>query len=275
MKDNAGQAVWAAGCMVAMGLVVSGCTVRQQQAKDSERVMPVQVQQVLSGQVKAALDATGSLDAWRAVEELQAKCIVTVFELGGSYYLTEQRQQVQPWAGTIRVYADEPEGRFVWELVDSGFVMQAGPREAKAEQVPLCDRRVAAVVLDLMAAPVRILGRDGSGSIQVGGTTKINGRWYSPLQTPSEEGAKRVFYQNPDNSVLELVSREDKGGGGIILGLGYNWRIVRPGGVMVPSRVEILRSGGAGLRYERIAEIDYHEISASLAQVGLNKTGQP
>ena len=186
-----------------------------------------------------ALEATGGRQAWIEAEKLALDCVVTFYNPDGTYYLTEQHHQIQPWANSIQISATEPP--------------TATPYHCYEE-----------VILDMMTAPVRFLD---SEVVFTRRTTPVKrqGLWYYPIERVSSEKLdtkydKVVFYQNTDSSLVEIIcfvgiNRQSRHRA--IAVRSYDYRHIKNNGVLVPGRIEIFKTDDWGRPQQRLVKIDY------------------
>ncbi|MHC4337180.1 MAG: hypothetical protein ACYSTG_04420, partial [Planctomycetota bacterium] len=67
--------------------------------------------------------------AWMRTKKIALDCRVTLYRDDGSFYLTEQCHEIYPWSNSIRISAEEPQGRFVCDFSNGVFrVLQGGER---------------------------------------------------------------------------------------------------------------------------------------------------
>jgi len=252
-----------------------GCQQGGQVAGPVERAPARTVEGFVSEEADRAFAATGSFENWIGVRRFNCTAVVTFYKHDGSYYLTEQVHTILPWAGSIEISADEPEGRFVWRMSKEGFdVAQGG---AKAGQLPLtlCDRNMATLILDNMTGPICLFANGGLIPLGVGKAVKLEGQWYYPIDgisflTGTSDGAslgvggfvRRIYYQNKDSGLLDIVRLIDAESDVFLMSRGYNYRRVEGAGVMVPTKIEIFRTDSEGGRAQRICQIDYQSILA-------------
>ena len=90
---------------------------------------------------------------------------------------------------------------------------------------------------------------------------KLGGRWYSvatrtlkPERTDSVDMADVVFYQNRDTSVIDRVLVAS--GQRVFLVNAYDYREVKKGGILVPTRLEVHEANDRGASLRRLIRID-------------------
>ena len=82
--------------VLVMALAVAGC--EQEQRQEQQREQKVDVSASKPPYISQAIEATGGLDAWKKTQKLEFDCIVSFYELDGSFYLTKQHHEIYPWS---------------------------------------------------------------------------------------------------------------------------------------------------------------------------------
>jgi len=138
-----------------------------------------------------AIQATGGTDVWTKIDMLALVGVVTVYQPDGSLYLTEHHFEIYPWLNSIKISAQEPLSRFVWQLSGEQFSLLEGDKQLDVEPPCLLSktetgvtyRDYAEAVLNLVTAPVRFLD-DSVVFVKEPGPVRMEGRWYySIVQT--------------------------------------------------------------------------------------------
>ena len=257
-------------CLVLVAVfVLAGC--RQQQEEDTDvlaRSPEVEAISVPFDEAGRAIKATGGLNAWKETAKLQLDCVVTFYQPDGSFYLTEQHYEVNPWLNSIQISADESKGAFVWELSGGRFnvLRGAGQIDALSNAVP--SRCFAEVILNIITAPARFL--DGSVEFnKQSNPVKIQGKWYYPIDRQNKDAAARtseaVFYQDRDSSLVDMIRLACSNTGAargktIQYVRGYDYREVEKTGLLVPTRIEILETDARDRSQKRLVKIDCHTV---------------
>jgi hypothetical protein len=214
-----------------------------------------------------AIEATGGRQAWMKAKKLSADCVVTFYQ--PDVYLTERYYEIYPWSNSIRISAEEPQGGFVWQLSDGVFSTLEGAEltgDGYVGPVTVVDRSFAEVIISITTAPVRFLDRSVKFTKEPK-PVKIKGQWYYPIKrttipVSSELGvsqpakAKTVFYQNRDNSLVNLIWIASKINGGMAV-QGYDYHEVEKNGVWLPAKIEIFTTDATGALEQRLVKIDF------------------
>ena len=108
--------------MVIAALSCIGCT--KQAAKQQPTTPPAPHIVTVPAFAKTAVDAVGGERAWANTQVILGECTAKYYRPDGSFYLTRQRHAVYPWSDSIRIYASEPQGTFVWQLAGNNFSHQ-------------------------------------------------------------------------------------------------------------------------------------------------------
>lgn len=223
--------------VLVMVLVVVGC---EQKCKEEMLVyeMFTDPNFVMPDYASGAIEATGGRRAWTKAEEIEFDCVVTFYNPDGSFYLTERRYEICPWSYSIRISA-----------------------ATDACQLPRDD--FPELILNIVTAPVLFLDKSleftrGSGAV------RIEGLWYYPIERtnlyppgapPEPYWSNVVFYQDRDNSLVDMIrfaaADEEK----FLIVRGYDYYELEKGGVLVPTRIEIFRTDPEGVLQQRLVKI--------------------
>ena len=258
--------------VLAAAFIFTGC-----QRKQEEDVVEVLVSgpdlettSVRPDYVVRAIEAAGGWNAWTGMKELQLDCVVTFYQPDGSFHLTEQHHVVYPWSNSIKISGREPQGRFVWQLSNGKFdVLQEGG-QSDALPVVIGSNHFAEMILSIITIPARFMDEPAEFSKETTGL-KIQGQWYYPITRRSRPvvGAelepalplpKAVFYQDRDNSLVDMILFDYMGGDDFLAVRGYDYTEVEKEGVRVPVRIEIFKADAGGNLQERLVKIDYHAL---------------
>jgi hypothetical protein len=224
--------------------------------------------------VTASVDAAGGLSTWMQCRELTGKGVVTVYESDGSFYLTEHEFQAYPWSDAIRVMAQEPRGRFLWQLVGEEYRRVEGEPGLDVSGLQVSSREYVDAVREIVTAPARLL--DGGveiarrpNSVQIRGKRYIlMEAKYSPQQMISEtEGdeanvvvdlywTEGVYYQNQESFLVEMIWLANPAKQRYLLVRGYDYTPLAEDGVLIPTKIEIFQSGPDATIGPRVAQID-------------------
>ena len=206
MRNRISETIWL--ILVAV-FVLAGCGQKQKEDVDVlARGPDVETISVPSDEAARVIEATGGLDAWKKTTMLQLDCVVTFYRPDGSFYLTEQRYEVQPWLNSIQISADEPQGAFVWQLSNGQFNVLRGAGQIDALPKAVPSRCFAEVILNIITAPARFM--DGSVEFSKQSTpVKMQGKWYYPIDRQGKDLTARiseaVYYQDRDNSFVDMI----------------------------------------------------------------------
>jgi hypothetical protein len=194
--------------------------------------------------------------------------VATFYQPDGSFYLTEQRYKVYPWANAIQISARELQGSFVWQLANGQFDVLEG--SAQIDELPTAapSRCFAEVILSIITAPVRFL--DGSVEFaEQGASVKIQGQWYYPINRRNKLAvettgrfSEAVFYQDRDNSLVDMILFACVGAEKLLTVRGYDYDQAKTGGLLVPTRIEIFSTDARGNSQKRLVKIDCHTLDA-------------
>ena len=248
--------------------IVAGCEQQQQQQK--EELLPH-----IPAYITQAVEKAGGMDAWNRTINLESDCVVTFYQPDGSFNLTEQHHEISPWLNLIHISAQKPQGKFIWEFSQDGMMIIEGTKQEDFGAIGLGAKDFAKAILDITTAPVRLL--EGKAEfIKSPRPVKIKGRWYYPIERVSDKTGsepywpKRVFYQNRDSSLVDMLWFTGIDRGTFLAVRGYYYReVVRmdsqgeKGGVVVPAKIEIFLTDVQGVIQHRLVKIDYHRFKAA------------
>lgn len=217
----------------------------------------------------AAIEATGGHQAWTGTRKLEFSCVVTFYGLDGSYYLTEHHYEIYPLKNSIRITAQEPMNKFVCQLSGGRFSIIKEDKRNEILPDESIYRDFAESVLMITTAPVRFL--DGSFVfVKAPEPVKIKGSWYEPIQRTTSTGDIRpdlipvepywpevVFYQNEENSLVDIIWFGNSGKKNFLSVRGYDYTVVGKEGIIVPTKIEISRTDAQGNLLNRLAEINF------------------
>lgn len=260
MMNWLSKAVW---LVLVTVLAVAGCEQerKQEQKVDLSASRPPYITQ--------AIEATGGLEAWIGAKQLNFDCVVAFYRQDGSFYLTEQSHEIVPWSNSIRISAQEPQGKFIWEFSLEGMRVIEGTKKADFLPIGLGAEDFAQAILDTTTTPVRLLGGQAD-FIKGTSPVKVEGRWYYPIQRVELDKPasapirpKLVFYQNRESSFVDLLWFESIDKGTYFTVRGYNYHEVKKGGVVVPAKIEIFMTDIRGAIQHRLVKIDYHQLKAT------------
>jgi len=224
--------------------------------------------------VATAIDATGGLDDWLAVKKLVFEAVVTAFGPDGSSYFTEHTFEIYPWSGAIRITADEPQGRFVWQVVGGQYRLLEGGNTAAVSPLRDVYREYAEAVLQITTAPVRMIDRSVSVSRRPT-PLQIGGQWYDALEAKfhprpagtKEEGpdavvsadpywTKGTYFQNQDRLITDVIWLSKPAAQDHIAVRGYDYVPMGPGDVLIPTKIEVFESSPEAGMERRLVLVD-------------------
>lgn len=266
-----------------MAFIIGGC---EQKYKEDVEVLALgpdlETLRVVPDYAAGATEAGGGPDAWMKTKELQLDCVVTFYQPDGSFYLTEQHYEVYPWSNSIRISGREPQGKFVWQFSKGLFSVLHGGDRIEGLPSAVESRCFAEVILNVITVPARFLDESVEFT-KVPDPVKLQGQWYYPIsrrmkprrmaETTFLEAfpdlSAAVFYQNRDNSLVDMLWFPQMGGGKSLTVRGYDYNEPRPSygrdeiekvGLLVPARIEIFRTDARGDSQERLVKIDCHTL---------------
>lgn len=277
MVNRFSKIIW---LILAAAFIVAGC---EQEQKEETSVYNVLLDPnfVMPEYASRAIEATGGLEAWTKTKKLEFDCVVTLYKSDGSFHLTEQHHEIYtagtgPPSNSIRISAEEPQGKFVWQLSGGMFSVLEGAEQVDALPIAIENRQFAEAIHNITTAPVRLL--DEFGFTKLDDPVKKEGRWYYPIKIYRVRGGpddmlgtsytlrerlKAVFYQDKNNSLVDMLQFVDIDEDKFLAVRGYDYKEVEKKGISVPTRIEIFRTDAAGVLQERLVKIDYYLLKAT------------
>ena len=221
-----------------------------------------------------AIDAAGGFTEWTRTRKLQLDCVVTVYQPDGSFYLTEHRYEIYPWSNSIRISAQEPLSKFVWQFANGQFSVVEGDANVDVSRMSLSYRDFAEAVLRVTTAPVGFWDKSAEFAV-LPELIRVKGLWYRPTEqirraeqaVPADEKQKDVglvepywsrvvLFQNGDSSLVDMIWFGDVRSQKFIAVRGYDYRELRKGGVLIPAKIEIFKTNPQVVLGERLVQID-------------------
>jgi hypothetical protein len=260
---------------VLTGLILTGCG--RQVARNPSRDSGLPAAGLVSTSapqpfVVPSIEALGGLSAWRQTTRLDFAAIVAAYHSDGGVYLTEHQFTLYPWSDSIQVTAGEPRVRISWQVVCGRGTIDGDPA---LDVSPLKGsyHEYADAVMQIVTVPVRLLETSVSLNRRPI-PMQIAGQWYQPVEAKfgpketvsREKGHERVtvcepywtqgiYFQNHDSLSVDMIWLANPGEQRYLLVRGYDYAPV-PGGVRIPTKIEVFRSD-AGARFgPRLALID-------------------
>ena len=213
-----------------------------------------------------AIKAAGGLDAWTKTKELQLNCVVTFYQPDGSYYLSEHSYEVYPWSNSIRISAQEPNGRFVWQLTRGKFDVLEGTLKIDSLPSEVGGHCFAEAILNVITTPARLLDKSVEFTEETN-AVKIQGKWYYPIKRRNriflglaERLSDAVFYQNRGNSLINMIWLACRMGDSYITVCGYDYERIEEYNIQFPMRIEIFSSDAQGNYLKQLVKIDCHAV---------------
>lgn len=247
-------------------LVVAGCEQKQQLRQQPQKV---NVSVDKPPYISQAIEAAGGPRAWAQTKTLDLDCVVTFYQPDGGFYLTEQRHKIDPSSNIIRLSAQEPQGKFAWELSPAGFTVIEGTKQGDFLPGGLGAEDFAQAILDITTTPLRLIERK-TGLIRSSEPVKIEGQWYYPIGRPMSDKPDSdthrpnlVYYQNRDSALVDMLLFAGTDKVACLTVRGYNYHEVENGGIWIPAKIEIFMADVRGVMQKRLVKIDYHQLKAA------------
>jgi hypothetical protein len=240
--------------------IVAGC--RHKDVNVLAREPNLQGTYISSDYQSQAIEAAGGLDAWAKETELQLDSLVTFYQPDGSFYLTQQKYIIYPWSNSIEVFGKEPQGDFAWRLSQGKFEVLQGLTRIPDVKNVIDNQCFAEAILSIITVPVRFMDQSVNFTKDAN-PLKIQGQWYYPIlrQTRADIESilrvpKAVFYQNRDNSIIEMVWIDCRGADQFLTVRGYDYDRIKDGEIVIPQRIEIFLTDSQNSSHRRLVKID-------------------
>lgn len=248
------------GVMMSVILLFAGCekSYMDDENEASSGLDPNTVS-VPSGFEADAFEVTGGLNVWTKAKKLTFDCVVTFYKPDGSYYLTEQQYDIEPWSDAIEISGHEPEGEYAWKFSDGTMSVIQGIGQDRKLFSDLASSCFAQAILTITTAPIRLLDPSTQFDKQ-DSAIRIQGQWYYPIKKSGERPNKAVFYQNRDSLMIDIIQLRCPGTNKSIAVRGYDYQKIEKDGIFVPSKIEIFTTGAEEVLQRRIVKIDCQTI---------------
>jgi len=250
--------------------VVAGCE------KQHKEVVPVPLYErvldpnfVIPDYASGAIKSTGGKQAWAKVKKLEFDCVVTFYQPDDSFYLTEHHYVIQPWTNSIRITAQEPLDKFVWQLSEGQFTVLEGVKQNDISPVAGFYRDFAETILTIVTAPIRFLDEKAAFA-KLQSLVKQEGFWYQPIQRTIRHSdtvdisepvkpywSEVIFYQNKENSLVDTILFANSGENKFLAVRGYDYTEFDKKGIGVPTKIEVFRTDARGVSKQLLAEINF------------------
>jgi len=262
-------------CALIVVFVLAGCQLfeSQQQEEQEEFVLAASPDAAMTSApsdfAAEAVDAAGGMNAWTKTKEILLQAVVTFYQPDGSYYLSELHFAVYPWSNSIRVTAREPEGRLLWSATGGSngrFEVLQGQDRIAELPAEMQSRDLARAVLSMTTAQVRLLDKSADFT-KKGSPVKIQGQWHQPIERVPKSGlfagsrsSEAVFYQNRENSLIDMIQFESAQTGEVLTVRGYDYSAIEKDGPLVPAGTEIFTTDSQANAKDRLVKIYSHTM---------------
>jgi len=269
MTNRAPKTIW---LITLIACVMAGCV-------EQEKVeIPVPLYErlfdpnyVIADYALEAIETTGGKQAWSRAKKLEYDCVVTFYQPDGSFYMTEHYYEIYPWENSIRITAREPQNKFVWQLCEGQFSMSSETKQKDISPVAGFYRDFSESVLIIITTPIQFLDENATFT-KFHSTVKIWGTWYQPFQRtrkrifnafdtkPSETYRPNViFYRDINSSLVDTILFSDYGSNKFIAVRGYDYTYFNKNSVLVPTKIEVLRTDAFMSSPQLLAEINFKQ----------------
>jgi hypothetical protein len=251
------------GVMISVVILFTGCEKSYMAEEDevSSGLDPNTIS-IPSGYTADIIEVAGGLDTWIGTKKMAFDCVVTIYEPDGSFYLTEQHYDVEPWSNAIEISGHEHENEYVWRFSNGTMSVIQGMGQDRKLFSDLEDSCFAQAVLAITTAPVRLL--DSSAQFDKhDNAVKIQGQWYYPIDKTGGRSNDAVFYQNRDSLLVTMIRFTCPGADKSFAVRGYDYQKIEKDGALVPSKIEIFTTTAGDVLQKRLVKIDCHTMFPS------------
>lgn len=240
--------------------IIAGC--RHEDVNVLDREPNLQGIYISSGYQSKAIEAAGGINAWTKDTKLLLDSIVTFYQPDGSFYLTRQKYIIYPWSNSIDIFGKEPQGDFAWRLSQGKFEVLQGLTRIPDVKSVIDNQCLAEAILSIVITPVRFMDQSVDFTKDAN-PLKIQGQWYYPIlrQTRADIESilrvpRAVFYQNRDNSIIEMIWIDCPGVDQFFTVRGYDYERIKDGDIIIPQRIEIFLTDSQNISHRRLVKID-------------------
>ena len=221
--------------------------------------------------VSGVLETSGGLALWRQQTRLHASGIVKLYAPDGSFYLTKHDLEVYPWSNAIRIEANEPRARFVWQLAEGRYQVVEGTAPLDVSPLAGSYGTYADAILQIVTAPVRLLDKEVELEREVT-PVRLEGLWYqrvsakyfpaTMVSTQTESVAietdwtDAIYYLNRAAGLIDMIWLGNATKQEYVVVRGYDYAAETEGGLRLPSKIEIFRADADGNALDRLAQLD-------------------
>ncbi len=246
--------------VLVMVFLLAGCEqgTMSDESEASSGIDPAEVSRP-TGFAAAAFEAAGGLKAWTATKQMRLDCVVTLYQPDGSFYLTEQRYDLQPWSNAIDISGREPKNAYAWRFSNGQFVVSQGAGQFETSGAVLEPACFARAILAITTAPFHFLESPDLFNRQEAPVRK-QGQWYYPIHKLGETSGETVFYQNRATSLVDMIRIPCPGMDSALVVRGYDYQKIEKEGPVMPARIEIFTTNVAGILQKRLVKIDCHNM---------------
>jgi hypothetical protein len=256
--------------LLTLPLMLYSCR-RQQKKQEEVLAVGPDVESLIAPQdyVTQTIKASGGIQNWIKTKNIEFDCVITFYDTDGSFYLTEHHFEVYPWSNSIQIFANEPMGRFVWQLSNGRFNILKGSEKVDVSPRIISYHDFSDSVLNIVTAPVRFFDKEAVFA-KSSEAVKISGQWYYPIERTykiiQEETSKKdkqkaikpaepywskvIYYLNRESSIVDIIWFSDIDSEKFFIVRGYDYRVLKGENILIPAKIEIFQSN---------ARIDFKE----------------
>lgn len=194
---------------------------------------------------------------------ISAHCLVTYYHGENAGYFSEQKHTITLGSNAIDMTADEPGGTFRWQLAGGAYESSGPTATVEAGPVGVIDRDIVVAILTAFNASA---GYYGSESVTKPDKTRIDGKWYQPVQLGNIAipSTTITLLQSLQDGAIDLVWVHNTQTNAVTTGRAYNMAWLKAAGTFVPTKIDIFRREAGAAADKKILQVNYRSFSAPL-----------
>ncbi len=191
---------------------------------------------------------------------ISAHCLVAYYHGANAGYLSEQKHTIRPGSNAIDIIASEPGGTFRRQLAGGAYKSSGPTATVDQSPVDVIDRDIVVAILSAFNASA---GYYGSESVTKPDKTRIDGKWYQPIQLGNIviPSTTITLLQSLDDGAIDLVWVHNTQTSAVTTGRAYNMARLKAAGTFVPTKIDIFRRTAGATEDKKILQVNYRSFS--------------
>ncbi len=192
---------------------------------------------------------------------ISARCLVTYYHGANAGYFSEQKHIIRPALGAIDMTASEPGGTFRWQLAGASYESSGPTATVATAPAGVIDRDIVVAILSAFNASA---GYYGPASVTKPDKTRIDGKWYQPIQLGNIVVPSTTITLLPSlqDGAIDLVRVHNTQTNAVTTGRAYNMAWLKAAGTFVPTKIDIFRRTAGATADKKILQVHYRSFSA-------------